>query len=61
MAKILVLLDVDTDKLEELGSNFIREMGWVEQSGITMDDYIEIADTDEEQRFIVEDYSIDTL
>ena len=61
MAKVLVLLDVNTDKLEELGSNFIREMGWVEQSGITMDDYIEIADTDEEQRFIVEDYSIDTL
>ena len=61
MAKVLVLLDVDTDKLEELGSNFIREMGWVEQSGITIDDYIEIADTDEEQRFIVEDYSIDTL
>lgn len=61
MAKVLVLLDVNTDKLEELNSDFVTEMGWVEQSGITMDDYIEIADTDEEQRFIVEDYSIDTL
>ena len=61
MAKVLVLLNVDTEKLEELDSNFEDEMGWVAQSGITIDDYIEIADTDEEQRFIVEDYSIDTL
>ena len=61
MAKFLVLLNVDTDQLEELDSSFEAEMGWVAQSGITMDDYIEIADTDEEQRFIVEGCSIDTL
>ena len=61
MAKVLVLLNVDTEKLEEMGSSFETEMGWVVESGITIDDYIEIADTDEEQRFIVEGYSIDTL
>ena len=61
MAKVLVLLNVDTEKLEELDSNFETEMGWVAESGITIDDYIEVTDTEEKQRFIVEDCSIDTL
>lgn len=44
MAKIIAMLQVDENKLEELDSDFVTEMGWVEQSGIIMGDYIDISD-----------------
>lgn len=59
--KILALLDVDEEQLKSCESNFEDEMGWVAESGISIDDYIEIEDTDEPQRFLVKDCGIETL
>ena len=39
---VKAILEVDEDKLEELGSDFEAEMGWVEQSGIYLQSYEEI-------------------
>lgn len=59
--KILALLDVDEEQLKSCESNFEDEMGWVAESGISMEDYIEIEDADEPQRFLVKDCGIETL
>lgn len=37
--KIIAVLEVDTEKLEDIDSIFEQEMGWVEQSGIHMVEY----------------------
>ena len=42
MKKILALLSVDEDALEQTEGTFEDEMGWVSESGISMEDYIEI-------------------
>ena len=61
MKKILAVLSIDEDTLEQTESTFEDEMGWVSESGISMEDYIEINEDDEPQRFLVEGWSIDTL
>lgn len=61
MRKILALLCVDEEALEQTEGTFEEEMGWVAQSGISMEDYIEIYESDEPQRFLVEGWNLDTL
>ena len=40
--KIIAILNVDEEKLAETGNDFESEMGWVEESGITLERYKEI-------------------
>lgn len=42
--KKLVLLEVNESTLEELGTNFETEMGWLEQSGMQMIDSASVPD-----------------
>lgn len=39
--RVVAILEIDEEKLTELSSNFEREMGWVEQSGIRLVEYQE--------------------
>lgn len=39
--KILAVLDVDEEKIAETGHSFGEEMGWLAQSGITLNSYTE--------------------
>lgn len=59
--KILALLNVDEETLKDLESDFEAEMGWVAESGISMESYIKIDDTDGPQCFLVKDRKINTL
>ena len=43
---IKAILEIDENKLEELGSSFETEMGWVTESGIYLQDYEEISKTE---------------
>lgn len=61
MKKILALLCVDEDALEQTEGTFEEEMGWVSQSGISMEDYIEIDESNESQRFLVKGWNLNTL
>lgn len=39
--KLIAILEVDEEKLSSMDSNFEREMGWLEESGITLNKYEE--------------------
>lgn len=45
--RIIAVLDVDEEQLKEMDSNFEKEMGWVEQSGIHLVEYHEETNTSE--------------
>ena len=61
MKKILALLSVDEDALEQTEGTFEDEMGWVIQSGISMEDYIEIDKSNQEKQFTIKDWNLKTL
>ena len=61
MKKILALLCVDEGTLEQTEGTFEEEMGWVSQSGISMEDYIEIDANNQKKQFAVEDWNLKTL
>lgn len=49
---MLVLLDVDTDKLREVGHDIYEEFGWLQESGISLNDVLPVTGLNE--------YSIDS-
>ena len=61
MKKILVLLSIDEKTLRQTESTFEDEMGWVADSGISMEDYIVINKSNQEKQFAIEDWNLKTL
>ena len=61
MKKILALLSDDEDALKQTEGTFEEEMGWVSQSGISMEDYIEINKSNQKKQFAIKDWNLKTL
>lgn len=40
--RVIAILEIDKEKLEETGHSFEEEMGWVAQSGIALREYKEV-------------------